>query len=202
MARIHLLPIVIAIASTGASAGTVSFLNPSDSIVPNELWLPGLFQRGTYEIWITETTNDSFTSIDLVIGSKDLLLPLDGWVFADSFLRDLTSASVTDEVDQLLVDNELRIRGANLLGDRIPVPIMIGTLTVDTSIADFGFYEIFVDHILETDGISRIGFADLPDDLLFGLTTVFVGVPEPTTLALLSLGTLMILGHRRRRRTP
>jgi len=191
---------ILMFVSASAFGGTVSFINPSQG--GSTLVYDQSGGTGTYDVELTSTTTAPFSAIDIIIGSESLMFnPVEGpggFEFSSLFITSTLSRGVSPQ-DQLTVPNEIKIGGINFLGNTIPAPITVGTLTiiVPAGLAP-GDYTIFVDTSLEANGVSSTLAIGGVSDPLTGLGIVTV-VPEPATLVLLGCGALMVL--RRRRRT-
>ena len=187
---------IVAFASGSAFGGTVEFLNPSSGGSILELTTNG---AGTFDVWITESSNNPFNSVDIVFASDDLYFDAGAWTFSEAF-TDATHVWATSNTPNQIpgVRDEFKVGGVNLSGNVIPLPIMVGTLTIIAPVnLGPGDYNVFVDASLETNGVSKVSAIGADPDPLFGLGRVLV--PEPTTLVLLGTGTVVAL--RRRRQT-
>ena len=190
---------VVAFASVSALGGTVEFMNPSSGGSVLEIFQDDTGTAfGTYEVHITASSIDPFNSTDIIFASDDLLFS--AWAFSDAFVAATSFRAESDTPNQISgVLDEYKVGGVNLGGNLIPVPIMVGTLTIIVP-ADLaiGTYNVFVDNAREANGVSKVSSstAGADPDPLFGLGTVNV-TPEPTTLVLLGVGAVVALRRRR-----
>ena len=187
---------VVAFTSVSAFGGTVEFMNPSSGGSVLEIDRDG--GSGTYEVHITSSSNDPFNSADIIFATNDLLFDFGAWAFSGEFTAATTIQGLQDTPGQVPgARDELQVGGVNFAGNVVPIPIMVGTLTI---IAPGGLvpgtYSVFVDAELETNGVSKTSALGFAPDPLFGMGTVVV-TPEPTTLVLLGVGAVVALRRRR-----
>lgn len=188
--------LLLAMASANATSGTVSFRNASSggdtlSLTGN----PSGFLTGTIDVVITQSTNDPFSSLDIIFASDTVMF--ESFSFSPEFLMPVFTFGTFTNSDQTALANEFKISGASLSNNMAigEFGFNVGTLTIIAP-GDIGTYTIFVDSSLEANGVSKIGVIGGTPDPLFGYTTVIV--PEPTTLILLGLGAVVVLRSHRR----
>ncbi len=173
--------------------GTVTF-DPDPFLDSKYIW--GTQGGGPFvDVWVEPEAMQNFQFVQLVIGSDSLQLL--GFEYSPDFLAaaGLTSPIVADPI---FSDWTWSFAVGGML--QSPVDrIWVGTLEF------FGIGE--GEYSIEVDGQRDAGFSRIMNtsgesEELNGYGHVFLGVPEPSTLALLAMGTLTILRRPSRIKPP
>jgi hypothetical protein len=169
-----------------AFGGIVSFSPVSQSVLPGE--------DAVYDITISESTLGGFDTVSLLLGSDDgLAMTVE---YAQSFV-DTTSLPPAAPTPFGVYASDLNFGGNNFGGWQ--APLLIGTLTIDTTGLAEGTYSFGVSAAEETNrigsGLSSLALG-FESEGVEGSGRLNV-VPEPATLAMLALGAAAAAFRRR-----
>ncbi len=176
-------------AGSVALGGTVSFDPATQEVLPGE--------AARFDISVTSTTLEVMDTINLLVGSHTAFA---GFAF-DFDQAYIDSATFDPDATPFGVyASDLNLAANNLSGGWT-APILIGTLTFDTTGLAEGKYDVMVSTSTEFDlvgttlTILQDGFAGDANIEAAGSFTV---VPEPATLAMLGIGGIATVLRRRR----
>jgi len=191
--------LVIAFAATSAFGGMVTLAPGSQDVL--------LGNDAVFEASIASTDASAFEAVGLLFGSLDSDI---GFSFAYDAAYAASATSLPTPARMFMYDGlggmDLGIGGNNVTDPGWSAPLIVGTLTVDTSSLTLGdTREIQIDANWED---ANYGFAAsyvLPfggqpfvdDEALSGVLGTFTMVPEPVTLVLLGVGEVAALRRRR-----
>ena len=191
--------LVIAFAATSAFGGMVT-LGPGSQDVP-------LGNDAVFEVSIASTSAAAFEAVGLLIGSLDSDVGL-SFVYDGAYAASATSLPTPAMmgVYGMFGGVDLGVGGNNAITPGWSAPLIVGTLTVDTSSLALGdTREIQVDANWELANAAyafsfALPFGGTPfvdEEPLSGGSGKFTMVPEPATLALMALGGIAVLRRRR-----
>lgn len=165
---------------SNAFGGIVSFA--PDPVVID----PTVSTTASVEVGVSPTDASSISSVDLVIGSSDVAIT--GFTYTAAFLDD--TAFAVDPAPFNTYTHDIYVGG--FFSDPV-ASYAIGSLQIDAAGLAPGLYTVGVS--TEIDGFSGMADPDGNPEAASGSFTVQV-VPEPASLALLSLGTLGLIRRR------
>lgn len=185
----------LALATSSAFAGTVSFSGPT-TITPGT--------DAQYQVSVSATSLSSFDTVNLIIGSLDGLgLSFD---FDPSFLATTTLVPAAPAEQGIYQAFSPTAHDIGAGGNRLPpaagwtAPLLVGTLTVATSVlAPGATTTVGVDSQFEADNFGAafsLAASGVNQDPLSGSVLIEV-VPEPVTMLLLGIGGLAMAARRR-----
>ena len=194
--------IAFGLCSTLALAGTVHFDPPSATITPGT-------QNVSFEVsvsWETLATADTVNAIIVAVDGVELDFDL-----AQSFIN-TTTVPPPEPGPQTVycghhgcVPPHVGLGGNNFSANGWTSPLLVGTLTVDTSeLMTEDIIQIVVDPDTEPDyfgtSVSLIG-SGVHQEVISGSTSIRV-VPEPATVSVLLAGLMVTIYRRGRVRSP
>ncbi len=181
---------VLAEASLPAEAGVVTFDPPELLLVSGE---PGVF-----DVWVGGTTLETFDTVGMLIGIDFAGVPME-FDYAASFLASTTGPPAPPAPVSLWA-SDLLVGGTRLVPPSDPTawraPLLVGTLTIDTTGMPFGLFDVFVDGPRELQFLGKLSAVSSgigTPELLQGQARFFTGVPEPGMLAMMAAMGLVVL---------
>ncbi|MHC4695122.1 MAG: PEP-CTERM sorting domain-containing protein [Planctomycetota bacterium] len=200
MRSIIACPLVAAAAAVSqVSAARVSF-DPSVAVVS-----PG--ETAEFVMSITSADLPAFHGVDILFLDESAtaweptILDL-SFTYAPSFVESATSPPTPPNVYCFFGTCGTKVGGFNSNAWTVPdeLPLLIGTLAVDTADLEPGTYEIYVDSAWEQEFIggtaTKLTYG-LVTEHIYGSATLIV--PEPATISPLALAAVCVI---RRRRIP
>lgn len=169
-----------------AQAQNVLFTSPSDIVI--DLGDNPLI---TVDVELNLQMLSDFRKIDAILGSFDSVGLSFAFDAAWEANFDTPSLAVPDDAGGVYADGLLiASENATLVGF---TSAPIGTLTIDTSLQPMGNYIIFVDFDIDDTSEARKGLPENDEfENLYGSFEYTVNVPEPASLVMLALGSLLV----------
>lgn len=139
-----------------------------------------------------ESENNGWESIDMIIGSDTVPINQSDWAYSDAFASATLLLFGGPSAQNVYPYGIGGLGGFSL--SAVHGSMVMGYLTVDTSVLPVGEHTIMVDSVRD-GGLSNMGYSTELEPLS-GMITIHV-VPEPVTLVLMGLGGLALIGMRR-----
>jgi hypothetical protein len=164
----------------------------------------GTGQPAVFEVTVAGAGLATFDGVTLIMASRTPGLAM-SFEYAESFAAAPTLQPVPRPQPFRVWPSDLFAGGNRLVPSTDPAawraPLLVGTLTIDTTFWPEGIVDIFVDAAGERDlvGSPLSGVAaGVAFEPLYGSARVYYGMPEPATLVLLGLmGGAVFTGHWR-----
>ena len=172
----------IAVSTSPAFGGVVTFDPPSVVVTGEQV---------QFAVGVAVESLAAFDAADLLVGSMHVQIV--SFEYSQEW-DDVNPFPLLTPGPQGIWPSDVSFGG--FLLSKIDSHANIGTLTIGTAGLAPGIYEFGVDSAFD-GGFSKLT-RGLEDEPLLGWATVYAGVPEPATLALLVLGGLITLRRRYR----
>jgi hypothetical protein len=183
----------LALATSSALAGTVSFSGPS-TITPGSM--------AQFQVSVESSSLSGFDTVNMIIGSLDglgLSFLLDPAFVASTTLPPAAPAEVGIYAAVVPTARDIGFGGNRFASPAWAAPLLIGTLTVDTSaLAPGASAFVGIDTQFETDLLgspASLVASGASQDPLTGGVEISI-VPEPATMLLLGIGGLVAARRR------
>lgn len=186
MRKVAVSIVCLAFMGSTVLAGTVSFDPSAVGVMPGE--------DAVYDVYVQTSDLGSFDTVSMLLGSHDGLAMT---VEYDAAFEASCSLPPAAPTAFFVYTTDLNFGGNNF--GMWQAPLLVGTLTIDTTGLAEGSYQFGVSSAYETDtigsGLSSLA-AGFDAEPLEGMGTLRV-LPEPATLSMLAIGGLLAAFRRR-----